>query len=294
MTTSVASPATDRQIAFLTKLFTDAQAKHAAAVEAGKGEQAEALSAALAAHQGALVAVVGGQPADKRQVSSAIDALLGVGKALDALTAPVFAGLAGAQRVITNRYAKPCSWCGVAVDAEAGHAALYGAHEWRTACVPCATEAPAVRQERLQAAQKAAEGQEKDRLVAASTQAREIKVLADDLFARLGTEVNQLPKALVAIPSATGNNDLDFFKVQTAMQSRRPYVLRVIGGHDDQRLSADQAHAALVRLACVEDVQAAAETYGRELGFCGCCGRHLTDEVSRQRGIGPDCARKYF
>jgi hypothetical protein len=41
-----------------------------------------------------------------------------------------------------------------------------------------------------------------------------------------------------------------------------------------------------------EDVQGAMETYGRELGHCGHCGRTLTNEVSRERGIGPVCAEK--
>lgn len=32
-----------------------------------------------------------------------------------------------------------------------------------------------------------------------------------------------------------------------------------------------------------------AERYGREIGKCGCCGRTLTDEASREAGLGPDC-----
>lgn len=36
--------------------------------------------------------------------------------------------------------------------------------------------------------------------------------------------------------------------------------------------------------------QEAMERYGRELGKCGHCGRTLTDEESRARGIGPVCA----
>lgn len=39
-----------------------------------------------------------------------------------------------------------------------------------------------------------------------------------------------------------------------------------------------------------EDVQGAMERYGRELGHCGHCGRALTNEESRARGIGPICA----
>jgi len=40
------------------------------------------------------------------------------------------------------------------------------------------------------------------------------------------------------------------------------------------------------------DVQQASLRYGRELGHCGVCGRTLTDENSRARGIGPICADK--
>lgn len=38
------------------------------------------------------------------------------------------------------------------------------------------------------------------------------------------------------------------------------------------------------------DPQAASARYGHELGQCGICGRTLTDEESRARGIGPVCA----
>jgi hypothetical protein len=32
--------------------------------------------------------------------------------------------------------------------------------------------------------------------------------------------------------------------------------------------------------------------YGQEIGSCGLCGRSLTDEASRARGLGSDCASK--
>lgn len=37
------------------------------------------------------------------------------------------------------------------------------------------------------------------------------------------------------------------------------------------------------------DPPAAMKRFGTEIGKCGRCGRTLTDELSRQRGIGPDC-----
>lgn len=39
----------------------------------------------------------------------------------------------------------------------------------------------------------------------------------------------------------------------------------------------------------LDDPQAAMRAYGENLGICGNCGRTLTNEVSRQFGIGPDC-----
>jgi hypothetical protein len=41
------------------------------------------------------------------------------------------------------------------------------------------------------------------------------------------------------------------------------------------------------------DPRAASARYGHELGSCGVCGRILTNEESRELGIGPVCARKH-
>lgn len=47
-----------------------------------------------------------------------------------------------------------------------------------------------------------------------------------------------------------------------------------------------------VLMAIAADPQAAAIRFGKELGKCSICGRTLTDEESRNRGIGPVCAEK--
>lgn len=39
-----------------------------------------------------------------------------------------------------------------------------------------------------------------------------------------------------------------------------------------------------------KDARAASIRYGQEFGHCGVCGRGLTDEESREAGIGPVCA----
>jgi hypothetical protein len=36
-----------------------------------------------------------------------------------------------------------------------------------------------------------------------------------------------------------------------------------------------------------------ADVFGRQADKCCCCGRALTDVVSRTRGIGPECVRMF-
>jgi hypothetical protein len=42
----------------------------------------------------------------------------------------------------------------------------------------------------------------------------------------------------------------------------------------------------------IADPKTALQRYGREIGSCGVCGLRLTDEVSREYGIGPICRNK--
>lgn len=93
-----------------------------------------------------------------------------------------------------------------------------------------------------------------------------------------------------AVASATGNNDLDFFRVDRPTEGRwagRTFVKRVIGGHPEYAVRGEAAREALARIAADPD---AGPRYGREIGRCCRCNRRLTDEVSRAAGIGPDCA----
>lgn len=103
-----------------------------------------------------------------------------------------------------------------------------------------------------------------------------------------------VPAGHYAITSLTGNNDLDFFRVDRPKDGRyggRTFVKRVIGGHPDvpvRGMDARRALQAILR----EGVEQAAQRYGREVGRCFRCNRHLTDETSRQLGIGPDCRNR--
>lgn len=97
-----------------------------------------------------------------------------------------------------------------------------------------------------------------------------------------------------AIPSLTGNNDLDFFLVSRPENGKWKgwtFVKRVIGGKPDASVPNSQVYKILV--AIEKDPETASATFGRELGICSKCGIHLTDDESRAYGRGPDCRAKY-
>jgi hypothetical protein len=101
----------------------------------------------------------------------------------------------------------------------------------------------------------------------------------------------KVPAGYYAVDSATGNNDTDFYKVDTPTEGRwagRTFVKRVIGGKGDTPVRGAEGLAALARIEAA-GVKAAAERYGREIGRCGKCNRTLTDEESRAAGFGPVC-----
>lgn len=106
------------------------------------------------------------------------------------------------------------------------------------------------------------------------------------------TRLENVRDGYYALPSATGNNDLDFFWVHKSGGVRT--VDRIIGGHAPQPLPHNQTDAVIDRLFALtpEEAYEAQALYGRAIGRCGRCGRHLTDETSRALGLGPDCATR--
>ncbi len=102
----------------------------------------------------------------------------------------------------------------------------------------------------------------------------------------------QVPEGHYAVTSRTGNNDLDFYRVDhgKGKWAGRTFVKRIIGGHPDQNLSRNESPLALAQIEAAGP-EAAAQLYGQEVGRCCRCNRHLTDETSRQLGIGPECRK---
>lgn len=106
-----------------------------------------------------------------------------------------------------------------------------------------------------------------------------------------GTDIPEVAAGHYAIKSLTGNNDLDFFRVDRPTEGKwagYTFVKRVIGGKADVRVP---FKLALRVLALIQADTEAMGRYGQEIGRCGKCNRHLTDETSRSLGIGPECRK---
>ncbi|ALH46151.1 hypothetical protein SEA_SQUID_47 [Mycobacterium phage Squid] len=88
-------------------------------------------------------------------------------------------------------------------------------------------------------------------------------------------------------------NGTAFYKVDRPTGGRwAGYVfVKQIVGDEERRLSQKQGGTILRRIA-EAGAEAASARYGHEIGECGVCGRTLTNDESRERGIGPICAEK--
>ena len=101
----------------------------------------------------------------------------------------------------------------------------------------------------------------------------------------------QVPAGRYAVPSATGQNDLDFWKIDRPTEGRWNgyiFVARILGGHDPIKVRGAEAAAAISAIEAAGWENAAA-VYGREIGSCSRCPSDLSDLVSRYLGYGPTC-----
>ncbi len=104
-------------------------------------------------------------------------------------------------------------------------------------------------------------------------------------------EVVPAGRYAVATTSADAVNGLAFYRVDRPTEGRWAgcVFVKLVTGDDEQRLSRGSSAAVLRSIAEV-GAEAASAAYGREIGACGVCGRTLTNDASRARGIGPVCA----
>lgn len=135
----------------------------------------------------------------------------------------------------------------------------------------------------------------------AAQQMEQSRSEASEAIERLIQEVKDLkaeaPVAKATVPAGRYAIDRDgtikFYVVSRPTEGRWAGLTFVDIQASDERHSIRSRSERLSILDQIgEDVQGAMERYGRELGHCGHCGRTLTNEVSRERGIGPVCAQK--
>lgn len=114
-----------------------------------------------------------------------------------------------------------------------------------------------------------------------------------------GVDISSLPTGTRYYAVPNSEDKLTFFRVDHVDEPGTwlgwLFVHQVVGGSAPMRIGKQrpgdtyegQWSALLQKI--VDDPQSAMQTYGREIGRCGMCGKTLTDELSRERGIGPVC-----
>lgn len=93
----------------------------------------------------------------------------------------------------------------------------------------------------------------------------------------------------VETPGEDFTNDTTFF--QLWIGDRGGWNIRMYVSDDKYKIGFPLQLKVLGQIA--EDPEAAASLFGHEYGRCGICGRGLTNDESRARGIGPVCARRF-
>lgn len=89
------------------------------------------------------------------------------------------------------------------------------------------------------------------------------------------------------------DDKLRFFQIDTPLRGKwAGCVFTKEQAGDDLYKVRDIVREEAVLRAVIADALGCLERYGLELGACGLCGRTLTDEESRARGIGPVCIDK--
>lgn len=100
-----------------------------------------------------------------------------------------------------------------------------------------------------------------------------------------------VPAGRYAVVSVTGNNDLDFYRVDRPTEGQwagHVFVKRIIGGHADTRIRGAEVYNVLNRIDNAGWLNASIR-YGKAIGKCARCHHQLTDQLSRERGHGDEC-----
>lgn len=102
-----------------------------------------------------------------------------------------------------------------------------------------------------------------------------------------------VPDGYYAVDAEAGH--LSFYRVKAGRKPGIIFVDLLLGGGTNGSLTPQKVPfrsipAVLAKIAV--DPHGAMERFGQSIGRCGMCNRGLTDETSRQIGIGPECRKK--
>jgi Family of unknown function (DUF6011) len=108
--------------------------------------------------------------------------------------------------------------------------------------------------------------------------------------------LDQIPVGYYATPSRTGANDLDFWKVEHEEDGKWAgwnFVKRVLGGGSEGqtrliKVRMPEQRAALAAIA-EQGTEESRMLYAVNMKRCTKCNRDLSDDLSRERGMGRDC-----
>lgn len=106
----------------------------------------------------------------------------------------------------------------------------------------------------------------------------------------------KVPHGYYATPSATGTNDLDFWFAKVPEDGRWKgycFIKRVVGGglHGTKTLQITKGEGYKAAKAIIANgIDKSGNAYADAMDRCRRCNRELTDQDSRARRYGPDCA----
>jgi Family of unknown function (DUF6011) len=103
-----------------------------------------------------------------------------------------------------------------------------------------------------------------------------------------------VPRGSYAIPTPHRLNEISFFRIWIGdKDSEWEGAWKVEQRLSDEHHKLHRNDARGVLDAIAKDPAHAAEQFGLQIGQCGICGRGLTNDKSRERGIGPICAARW-
>lgn len=102
-------------------------------------------------------------------------------------------------------------------------------------------------------------------------------------------QLPDVPAGYYALRNVQPHQPISFFQIDRPTEGR--YAGRTFVKHlqSDTRVRVTGSDMVNILKLIFADMRAAASLYGSKIGKCPRCHRKLTDDVSRTRGIGPDC-----